>query len=190
MNEILRRRRSLIAKPKDILYQISNYAFNNEYIDTGIQLLLEDIDWSMVYDININTNPASGIGSTMSFMVIRTGATVRLRIGKYSAGSNIIMYVYMSNSNYQQTTNMGTGRFRFVLQRPQGRGLTIYINKDTGDISTKYINNAFVSRDANLILGGAWEDSQYLPTGTLNTVKVYKRLLTTNEINSFLEGNI
>ena len=173
-------------KESDILYQISNYVFDNEYIDTGVALLKENVDWSIVYDVTITSNPTSGTGATMSFLCIRQSNTYQLRIGKYAGSSGVILYIYMGNTNYQSTNNMGTGRFRFALIRPQGQGLTIYIKKNDEAVTTKTINNNFVSKTETLTLGASWEAPQYLTKGTLNEVKVYSRILTTDEINEFL----
>ena len=168
------------------LYKLENYAFNNEYIDTGLTILSEDKDFTIAMDINISTNPTSGIGSQVRYMAVvnHDGSGFALTFGKGQATSGNYSGGFMGP--YEMFSATGAGRLRVVYKHTKNSGNAfIKSRKDTETAVSHTINGTFTATEYHLAIGRP-TDAQKLPTGTINKAYVYDYAMSDSEINSFL----
>lgn len=188
MNKILRRRRSLMAKQGDpsVLWHISNYD-SGDPIDTKIKLMDTDRDFSIAYDINIDSNPSSGDSSAFRLVSLtnEAGTSFSLCYIKYSATSTSYSFYFCGNHPSGGFGSISTGRLRFVITHSAGSGsATIKIRIKSGSVSTSTQNATFAPTSKTLRIGG--NGTLRLPSGTLNKAVVYNRVLSSDEINELL----
>lgn len=170
------------------LYEIKNTAFDGDVFDTGVKLCDEDKDWTIAYDVTLDTNPTSGDGSTFRLLRIinAAGTTYAVAVYKINATASTFSIKYM-NPAAQQIGSLTLGRHRFVLTHAKDSGQLNVVARD-GD-STKLnttISSAFVSSTNNLVLGQT-TGANKLPKGTLNHVVVEDYVWSNDKINEFLE---
>ena len=184
------RRRALMAMQKtvdtSILWSTENQAFNGGNLDTGIKLCESDIDFSVAYDVTLDTNPTSGNGSKMRLLRIinEAGDTYSLSVHKATGTSSEFAFRWMGTVHGIGTP--GTGRHRFVISHSAGSGsATMKYRKGTGTAETQTLSDTFTASSKNLVFGQSSGDNQ-LPKGTWNKVVIYNRVLSATEINAFL----
>lgn len=185
------RRRSLMGRTTDgnILYQIENYAFNGGYIDTGVKLCASDKDFTIAFDVTLETNPASGDGA--SFRLLRiindSGSSYAIALYKQIGAAHFTLR-YMSG--VIQCGTISTDRIRFVITHEKNSGAAgiVFRNEANASVVSERLLGEFVPSTKNLVFGQTSGANQ-LPKGKLNRVAVYDRVLSASEIRSFMGVN-
>lgn len=186
MTELARRRRGLMGakKKSDILYQLLNQTFDGGEINTGYAPLDTTGNRAFAYDATL-TAQTSSAGNGANYWLMNVGTSDILRITKYNA--SLYMFVYRGNASSQSFGTPGNGRIRFVINVEMGVKATLHFRKDSGSVVTKTITKTDVGSTSVLRCGKGSSTGNELPRGTLNSLTVYNRLLTVDEINAFLE---
>ena len=184
-----RRRRGMMGSraASDILWETHNHAVSEETINTNLSLFETDIDWSIAYDISVTaigneTAPwyvfvPNSSGSNVIFRVIRGG----------SGGGNITIFNWLE-TEFRSTGKTRTPyRLRFVITHTKNSGVIAIAyrfnneSKQTGSITKTF------STSTNSLRFGQETNTRRLPTGTLNHIVIYNRVLSSDEIDEFME---
>lgn len=177
-----------------VIYELLNYAFNNEMINTQLFLLQEDRSFSIVMDVNVTTNPTSGTGSKVRFLTLvggEGGGGNAIAFGKANATSAAYASTWMGVYSNTSIASSAVGRLKFVFRHQKDtNSATVNAKKGTGSPGSHTINFAFTASPYSLKFGvvSTSDDTMALPTGTIYSARVYDYYMTDSEVNSFLAG--
>ena len=191
----MNRRRALMAqskKPSDILFELNNRSVSTgEYVDTNVKPFLSDVDCTILLDIQINANPTSSGAVASTTQLLRVYDTsideLSFAIGKQSRSYSTYSKKWMSLA-WSGLTNStpAVGRKRFAITHKANKVVvTIVYKMDDGSVYSWASDRNWHSIDDTLTLGGGSNIESSLPASTINLVRVYNRVLTTEEINDF-----
>lgn len=173
-----------------ILYQVSNHTVDKTqgFIDTNIQLLSIDRDFSILFD---GVQPAA----------VPTGAAVRqfmcanadsnwkgIFCGASSSASQYALQWYDGSTGntvslYRNAVNK---RFRIAYVHVSGSDLvTVKVKVDDGTIVTKTVSSTFVAQTSNLYIGGGNSDNSTNWIGTITSCKVYGIAVDSTMLDTF-----
>ena len=172
-----------------VLYSISDYTLNMTAINTELQLFDVDRDWSVAYDVNITSNPATGNGS--NFVLFSTtdepaeGYAVAFKKGVTDNTKFVVIFFGdYTGSTYIGT--VGTGKHRFVITHKNGSGkIDVAYRKDNNAVERISTTGTYAYSSKTMRLGLGTTD-RVIPAGTLNSVTVYIRELSSAQIDAFL----
>ena len=180
---------------EDILYQLSEpTTFNgtSDYIDTGVQLAVEDVDFSIVFDASAGSGNKYNYQSTIFHCMLEDSAFYP----GYSFGANW-------NSDFYKAS-MGSKIYITDIPVSGATDFKVAITHKAGenDINLKYLyggnvktqtstsGSATLRSTESILLLGAYQSSSGTKgrfwKGTLNDFKVYNHVLTDDEIAAYL----
>lgn len=170
------------------LYEIKNTAFNGDVFDTGVILCDEDKDWTIAYDVTLDTNPTSGDGSAFRLLRVIDAQQTSYAVAIYKNATNPSAFsIKYMNYETQQIGSLTLGRHRFVLTHAKDSGqLNVAARDGNGAKLNTTISSEFVPTTRNLVLGQTTGVNK-LPKGTLNHVIIEDYVWSNNKINEFLE---
>lgn len=158
-------------------------------INTGIAILDEDIDFSIVFDgvqpsaIHSNTayRPLLCFSELSNWKGIFCGA---------SASSSIAQFQWMTaNFSFSSfTRGLSNARMRYVYSHVAGsNSATLHAKLNNNTVSVQTISSPFLAQTpgTKLMIGGAG-GTAFNWIGTVTSCKVYRRVLTQTEINEFM----
>lgn len=186
------RRRALMMQANggdaSILYELLNHAVQTgASIDTGVAPFIANLDATIMLDFNQTYyESASGApGSLSKYMITTTSGNSKFVLGKYGRSDANVRYWWM-NGTYQTisgTTN-GAVRKRFIVTHQRNSGtITIHVKTGTNAKTTVTVTQTFTASPTNLRFGGSGAES--LCAGTINTARIYNRILEQSEIDEF-----
>lgn len=179
---------------REPLWETENQAFNGGNVDPThngeyIKLLANDADYSILYDVTLDTSPTSGDSSTYKLLrVLNTGGTqYSLAFGKVAAADTTLGLWYMAASAADAVSfgSASVGRHMIVVTHTAGSGeITLQYKYAGGASDTKTVTAEFTASTKNLVLGQSSGTNQ-LPKGTLNHVAVYDCVVSDDAIANF-----
>mgnify|MGYP006967164158 CR=1 FL=1 len=188
---LLQRRRAMMGvreETSDVLYELHNKSCTSyETINTGVKLFSRDQDWSIAYDF---TWTLSDVSTQTEFLRInQENSSALLMVIKRggSGGGNALLVQYNSGEYRADLKVRATSRFRFVLSHAKNSNtINCVVRKGTETPITGSISKPFLVSTKTASLGYGTSTTG-LPTGlTINHVVIYNRVLSSDEINTFL----
>lgn len=184
---MMNRRRALMwaQEESDILFEISNRSVSaGDNISTGIKAFATDANITILLDFTLTERPTSGNGS--AFRLIYCENTVFM-YGARNTTAARAYYYWMSSGDYIDAgVDFANGsRFRIcVTHSANSNYVYVKTKKDSGSVSSKQRSATFTPSNNTLFFG--WpNNTNGMPNGTVNSAKVYNRVLTADEINDF-----
>lgn len=188
---LLARRRAMMGvrgETSDVLYELHNRNCTSyETIDTGVKLFSRDHDWSIAYDFTW-TNSSDSI-QTEFLRINQEGGSTSLMTFKRGGpgGGNVLLIQYLGREYRADLKIRPTARLRFVVSHVKNSNtFDCIVRKDTETPITGTISKSFLASTSTARLGYGTSTAG-LPTGlTINHVVIYNRVLSSDEINTFL----
>lgn len=196
MNEILRRRRDIIGSPKRglLFHKTSIEMLAGECLDTGIEILQEDLSVTVLLDYTSTNNPTTSGSPGNIYKLLQMGTTRELCIGKYNGTDSELSIWWMPSSNADRSVLTGVtatpGRKRIaVIHEANSNNITVYAKMDNGTLYTFTKTKTFSPTNKKLSVGyvASTTTQAGVPSGTLNVISVYNRILRSEEINTFFK---
>lgn len=172
------------------IYRLKNQTVSNSEVNTGVAPFKADTPCTILLDINLNNNPASGTASLCKIMYNWFSAlnTKGFCIGKVSrtTGQQNYWWIASGNGTAVAEWKTGTGRYRYaVTHGANSDTITISCKKDDGSINTRTNTQTFTPSTDALTLGRA-SSSQELPENTvINLAEIYDAVLPQSDIDAF-----
>lgn len=169
-------------------WSTKNEAFDGGFISTLVPLCNEDRDWTIAFDVTLDTNPTSGDASTYRLLRLIDSSGTHYAIAFYKKAGNSTDYSlqYMATEKTITGATVGTGRIRFVITHAKDSGSTsIAFRKDSGETVTGSISETFAAASANVVLGQTSGANQ-LPKGTFNFAAIYYSVFSQASIDDFI----
>ncbi|MBP3764552.1 MAG: hypothetical protein J6H19_02075 [Bacteroidaceae bacterium] len=152
----------------DIIYKADNIVLDGtNYVDTGIQLLAEDIDWTIEMVV---TDVANSYAGNDMFLSCRPNTTYGFRV--YKVAANLIRITAYRGSSGNVNINVGTGGVNRITVTKVGRTYTLTCN----GISVSQ-SGAFSSMTTtNPLIIGANVDYSNKGKFTLQSIRIYQSI--------------
>lgn len=159
----------------------------SKYIDTGIALLEEDINYTIFMDFSMNTSETNetALLHCMTEIAPYPGISVQLYDTRFeTSGANISVPIILTNTGNEALIPLDVGVRHSVFIRREGDTITVITEK--GMNSSNYIHNSI---DKHLLIGAyqtsTGEIGRYLNC-TVYQAKVWDRALSNDEISSYI----
>ena len=175
-----------------ILYEASNVTVDKSgaCIDTNIQLMSSDIDFTILFDGTQVNAIATGTSIRVLFCATESSNWKGIFIGTNKTGVNYGMQ-WTNATEWtlanELTRNLSNTRIRIAYRHTAGSDeATIYVKVGSNEVKSHLFSSAFASNDSKLFIGGASAttyESNWV--GTISSAIVYNKALTSAEINSF-----
>ena len=197
MVSLMQRRREMMkiaSAPVDnhLKFSVTNQTVSiGDRIATGVYPLASDYNLTILFDLDMTSNPTSGNSRLWKFIRVwdDTSNTEGIKIGKRQA-SNTQITVWWMSSSYEGINGSSTtaGRYRVAVTHEAGSNtLNVSYKKGNGNrINKSYTGTFYASPTNELFFGQAENNDNSLPPGTL-TAKVYDIVLSSAEIDAFFE---
>lgn len=155
-------------------------------IATGIAPFVADMACTILFDMNISTNPSSGNGRYCRFIDIPTD---NIMLGKKQGSSPKLSFWWMGQetqiTNYTQLAGT-TGRFRFcVTHEANSDDVKVTVKNASGTKDSHTISATFVATSTTMSLGYTNNVGGGLLPGTINSVRIYDSVLSDDAITAF-----
>lgn len=171
-----------------ILYSTENKSFSNEAISTGVALFEEEKDFSIALDISLNSLPSSGTGSQPRVIALVNSAGDNFSLAVTVKSGTNTYFNYMGQGGAVSSSNITTGRSRFVVTHAKNSGsASLNMRIAGGSKLTDTVSATFVATTASKKLTfGFGTGNNALPTGIINKAVVYDTVMSSAEIDAFL----
>jgi hypothetical protein len=195
MNSILRRRRALMGAQKSRpLYELKNQTVTRgQQYSSLVAPFAKDKACTILFDFTNTENPTSTPADRWKpIMCYDAGASLyALMIGKASStSSNFIAWFFIPSSGdavavYPSSPTAGRHRIA-ITHNANSNSATLKYKEDNGSVVTVNLSSTYQDSNAILNFGGAANGGHSLPAGTINLAQVWDRILTADEINTFM----
>ena len=177
-----------------VLFQVKNKTVDkssNACVDTGLDLLSTDRDFTILFD---GTQPSAiATGSNVRLMVCWSSGTSYkgIFVGAGSSGTSYNPQWYSAeipSADRVLLRNASNARFRIVYYHKAGESKATVIQKlNNGTPVTSVLSSAFIAQEGHLFFGGITTSANTQNwVGTINEATVYSKVLTQDQIDSFL----
>lgn len=170
------------------MWSIKNEAFDGGFISTYIPMCNEDRDWTIAFDVTLDTNPTSGDASSYKLprLIDNSGLCYSIAFYKKNGNSTNYSMQYMATEKTITGATVGTGRIRFVITHAKDSGkASIAFRKDSGEPVTDSISATFSAATPNVVIGQT-NGANQLPKGTLNFAAIYYSVFSQTSTEDFL----
>ena len=182
---------TVVAYPP--LWETEDQAFDGGNVVTNVTLCDEDRDWTIAYDVSLETNPSTSGSNASTYRLFRiqnnAGTRYTLAFYKQAYNSTKFTFGYMQDGSAERAVSIGTvgtGRYRIVATHSKNSGIaSVSVRKDNGTVESVSVTAAFEASSAGLAFGQSSGVNQ-LPKGTLNNVSVWDIVWDNDRINDFL----
>ena len=170
--------------PSDLLYSLYNQAVSaGDYFSTGVQAFAADVSVTILLDFTLTSRPTSG--NAANYRLIYNGTPFQW--GTRNTTATDLYYYWFNTAGYINAgvTTTDGARYRICVTHSANSG-TVYVKtkKNTGTLQSKSKSATFSASATTLSFGNP-NSTNGLPNGTINSAKVYNRVLTSDEINAF-----
>ena len=184
---LLKIRRALMGTGDPHLkFKIANRQVSaGDSVSTGFAAFASGVSTTILLDFTLSSRPSSGNGS--NFKLIYSGTPFQYGTRNTSSSTTNLYYYWLSTSSYTDTgtTVAANSRYLICITHEAGSG-TVYVKtkKDTGSVLEKSKSGTFAAASTVLSFGNP-NTANGLPNGTINSAKVYDRVLSASEIDAF-----
>lgn len=152
----------------NIIYKADNIVLDGtNYIDTGIQLLAKDIDWTIEMVV---TDVANSYTTYDMFLSCRPNTTYGFRV--YKVAANLIRMTPYNGSSGNVNINVGTGSVNRITVTKVGRTYTLTCN----GVSVSLSENFSTMTTTNPLIIGANVDYGNKGRFTLQSIRIYQSI--------------
>lgn len=192
---IIDRRRAIMSAKRPI-YQIQNVTVSaGASISTGVQPFVANKSTTILFDFTANTNPTGATSLGSIHKLLQMGTTRELCIGKYSRQDATLSLWWMptSNADHRTISDMpsAAGRKRFAItHHANSNEISLKMQYNNGTPFSMTATKTFTPTDAVLSAGYYTNplpetNTAGLPSGTINKLAIYDRVLSEQEISAF-----
>ena len=191
-NEILRRRREMMAKKTGLTLLFGAYnetVVAGQSINTGIMLFDTNKSWTILIDITITSAPPSGNGSAYKLIMVWDSVSAHntLVFGKNQAGVNQYHFFWMGNDMTPSNMSSSVARKRvLVTHEANSDTVNLYYKSGNGLLYNATNTYTFVATTGKTLFGSSVAKSG-LPGGTIEKAEIWNYDFSADEISAFFE---
>ena len=173
----------------DLVYELKNHVITSSgYVETNVPFLASGFSGTILFDIDIQANPSSGDGRIMQLIRVSQdeGAAILFVIIK----SPVTATKFTAKNGVAGTSfelvDIGVARYKFaVTHEAYGRNIVVWASKDgETPITVTVTSDVDFSSNKNVMFGYSSAPAK-LPRSIINDARIYNRVLSNTEINTF-----